>query len=86
MKALRSGAAVIMRTVADDAAWVAKLQATIEWLKQRETAVQAGAGGQEVTGPDPAARGSGPAEAVVLSDAGLWWVGAWVDRDDPGGR
>jgi hypothetical protein len=44
VKALRSGAAVIMRTAADDAAWVTKLQAATEWLKKREAATQTGAG------------------------------------------
>jgi hypothetical protein len=38
VKALRSGAAVIMRTAGDDAAWVVKLQAAMERLKQREAA------------------------------------------------
>jgi hypothetical protein len=38
MKALRSGTALMMRTAADTAAWVAKCQATTEWLKLREVA------------------------------------------------
>jgi hypothetical protein len=71
VKALRSGAAVIMRTATDDAAWVMRLQATTERLKQREAATQAGVGAQEVTGPDPAAQGLGPTETVVPSGAGL---------------
>jgi hypothetical protein len=71
VKALRSGAAVIMRTAADDAAWVMRLQATMERLKQREAAAQARAGAQEVTGPDPATQGLGSTETVVPSGARL---------------
>jgi hypothetical protein len=61
----------MMRTAADNAAWVMKFQATIEQLKQWEAAAQTGASAQEVTGSDPATRGSRPVEAVVPSDAGL---------------
>jgi hypothetical protein len=43
VKVLRSGAVVMMRTAADDAAWVAKCQAAMERLKLREAAAQAGA-------------------------------------------
>jgi hypothetical protein len=38
VKALRSGTAIIMRTAADTAAWVTRLQDATEWLKQREAA------------------------------------------------
>jgi hypothetical protein len=38
VKALRSGAAVIMWMVADTADWVAKYQATVERLRLREAA------------------------------------------------
>jgi hypothetical protein len=43
VKALRSGAALMMQTAADAAAWVAKYQATAERLKLREAAAQSGA-------------------------------------------
>jgi hypothetical protein len=65
----------MMRTAADDAAWVAKYQAVAERLRLREAAAQTGASAQEVIGSDPAARGSGPAEAVP-GDAGLEVPGA----------
>jgi hypothetical protein len=70
MKALRSGVVVIMRTAADDAAWVAKCQAATERLRLREAAAQAGVTAQAVTGSNPTARGLGPVKAV-LGDAGL---------------
>jgi hypothetical protein len=70
VKALRSGTALMMRTAADDAAWIAKCQAMMEQLKLWEAAAQTGASALEVTGSDPTARWSGPAEAVP-SDAGL---------------
>jgi hypothetical protein len=82
VKVLWSGTAVIMRTVANDAAWVTKLQATTEWLNQREAVAQVGVGAQEVTGSDPAARGSGPTEAVVPSGARLDVPG--IGRSEPG--
>jgi hypothetical protein len=59
-----------MRTAADDAAWVAKYQATTERLKLREAAAQTVASAQEVTGSGSVARVSGTAEAVP-GDAGL---------------
>jgi hypothetical protein len=65
VKALRSGVALIMRTAAGDVAWVARLQAAMERLKQREVAAQ------EVTGSDPTAQGLGPTVAVVPSGAGV---------------
>jgi hypothetical protein len=43
VKALKSGAALIMWTPADNAAWVAKYQATTERLKTKEAAAKAGA-------------------------------------------
>jgi hypothetical protein len=42
IKALKSGAALMMRTPADDAAWVVRYQTTTEWLKTREAAAKAG--------------------------------------------
>jgi hypothetical protein len=65
----------MMRTAADDTAWVAKYQAAAERLRLREAAAKAGASAQEVTGSGPAARESGPAEAVP-GDAGLEVPGA----------
>jgi hypothetical protein len=38
VKALKSGAAVMMWTAADDTAWVTKCQAAMEQLKLREAA------------------------------------------------
>jgi hypothetical protein len=70
IKALRSGTAQMMRTAADDAAWVAKCQAVTERLRLREAAAKAGSSAQEVTGSGVTVRGSGPAEAVP-GDAGL---------------
>jgi hypothetical protein len=54
VKMLRSGTAVIMRTVADDVAWVMRLHAAMEHLKQQEAAAQAGMGTQEAASSDPA--------------------------------
>jgi hypothetical protein len=70
VKALRSSATIIMRTVADDIAWVARLQAAMERLKQLEVAAQTGTGAQEAAGSDPAARGSEPSEVVAPSASG----------------
>jgi hypothetical protein len=74
-KALRSGAALMMRTVADAAAWVAKCQAAMERLRLREAAAKVGASTQEVTGSGVATRGSGSAE-VVSGNTGLEVPGA----------
>jgi hypothetical protein len=60
---------------ADTVAWVAKYQAAVERLRLQEAAAQTGAIAQEVSGSDPATRGSGPAEAVS-GDAGLEVPGA----------
>jgi hypothetical protein len=49
VKALKSGAALMMRTPADDAAWVTKYQAATERLKTKEATAKAGASAQEVT-------------------------------------
>jgi hypothetical protein len=70
IKVLRSGAALMMRTAVDDAAWVVKYQAAAEWLRLREVATKAGASAQEVTGSGVTVQGSRPAE-VVLGDARL---------------
>jgi hypothetical protein len=43
IKGLRSGAALMMRTPAEDAAWVARCQATTERLRLREAAAKVGA-------------------------------------------
>jgi hypothetical protein len=42
IKALKASAGLMMRTSADDAAWVAKCHATIEWLKAKEATAKAG--------------------------------------------
>jgi hypothetical protein len=65
VKALKSGAALMMRMLADDAAWVARYQATTEWLKTRELAAKAGASAQEVAGPSDATWEPEPVEAVL---------------------
>jgi hypothetical protein len=65
----------MMQTATDAAAWVANYQAMVERLKLREAAAQTWAGTLEVTGSDPAVRGSGPAKAVP-GDAGLEVPGA----------
>jgi hypothetical protein len=71
VKALRSSAAVIIRTAADDAAWVVECRAATEWLKQREAAAQAATGALEAVGSVPAAQGSEPSEVAAPSAAGL---------------
>jgi hypothetical protein len=43
IKAIKSGAALMMRTATVDATWVAKYQATMERLKTKEAAAKAGA-------------------------------------------
>jgi hypothetical protein len=55
MKALRSGAALMIWPPPAAAAWVAKYQAAAERLRLREAAAKAGASAQEVTGSGPAA-------------------------------
>jgi hypothetical protein len=46
-KALKAGAALRMRMLADNAAWIARYQAATERLKAKESAVQAGASAEE---------------------------------------
>jgi hypothetical protein len=57
VKALKSGAALMMPTPANDAAWVTRYQATTERLRTREAAAKAGVSAQEVADPGDA-RGS----------------------------
>jgi hypothetical protein len=64
VKALKLGAALMMRTSADDAAWVTRYQAVTERLRTREAAAKVGASTQEVAGPGDAVRESEPVEAV----------------------
>jgi hypothetical protein len=70
VKALRSSAAIIMWTAADDIVWVKRLQAATERLRQREAAAQVGVGAQEATGSDPTAQGSGPSEVAAPNTGG----------------
>jgi hypothetical protein len=42
-KALKAGAALMMRTPADATAWVARYQSVIERLKAKESVVKTGA-------------------------------------------
>jgi hypothetical protein len=70
VKALWSGAAIILRTAADAAAWVTKCQAMTERLRQWEMAAQVGTGALEAAGSDPAAQGSEPLKVVAPSTGG----------------
>jgi hypothetical protein len=65
IKALKSGAALMMRMPADDAAWVTKYQAATEWLKTKEAAAKAGASAQEVARAGDATREPEPVEAAL---------------------
>jgi hypothetical protein len=49
-KALKAGAALMMRMPADDAAWVKRCHAVMERLKAKEAIVKAGASTQEGIG------------------------------------
>jgi hypothetical protein len=64
VKALKSGAALIMRTPADDVAWVARYQAATEWLKPKEAATKVGVSAQEVAGVGDAMWEPEPVEAA----------------------
>jgi hypothetical protein len=64
VKALKSGAALMMRTPADDTASVVRYQAATEWLRTREAAAKAGASAQEVASPGDTTRELEPVEAV----------------------
>jgi hypothetical protein len=65
VKALKSGAAMMMRTPTDEAAWVMRYQATTEWLRTREATAKAGASAQEVAGLGDAPRESELIEAAL---------------------
>jgi hypothetical protein len=67
VKALKAGAALMMRTLTDDAAWVTKCQATVERLKAKEVATKAGASAQEGTRVGDAAWGPEQVEAALGS-------------------
>jgi hypothetical protein len=64
VKALKSGAALIMRMSADAAAWVTKYQATMDWLKTKDATAKAGASTQEVTKVGDVVRELEPIEAA----------------------
>jgi hypothetical protein len=64
VKALKSGAALMMRTPTDDVTWVARYQAAMERLRTREATAKAGVSTQEVAGPGDATREPEPVEAV----------------------
>jgi hypothetical protein len=64
IKALKSGAALMMQTPTDDAAWVAKYQAATEQLKTKEATAKAGLSAQEVARFGDAAREPEPVEAA----------------------
>jgi hypothetical protein len=64
VKVLKSGAALMMRTPANNAAWVAKYQATMERLKTKEAAAKAGASAQEVARVGDATREPETVEAA----------------------
>jgi hypothetical protein len=64
IKALKSGAALMMRTPADDAAWVVRYEAATERIKMKEAAAKAGASAQEVARLGDATREPEPIEAA----------------------
>jgi hypothetical protein len=64
VKALKSGAALMMRMPADDTAWVAKYEAATEWLKTKEAVAKAGASAQEVARVGDAAQEPEPVKAA----------------------
>jgi hypothetical protein len=64
IKVLKSGAAMMMRTRADYAAWVARYQAATERLKTKEATAKAVASAQEVAGVSDATREPEPVEAA----------------------
>jgi hypothetical protein len=64
IKALKSGAALMMRMPADDVAWVVRYQAAMERLRTKEAAAKAGASAQEVAGFDDATREPEPIDAA----------------------
>jgi hypothetical protein len=64
VKALKSGATLMMQTPADDATWVAKYQASTKRLKMKEAATKAGASAQEVARVGDAAREPESVEAA----------------------
>jgi hypothetical protein len=55
-KALKAGAILMMRTLADDVAWVTKFQVAMEWLKAKEAIIKAGMSAWEGTEAGDAAR------------------------------
>jgi hypothetical protein len=67
----------MMRTPANDAAWVTRYQAATKWLKTKEAATKAGASAQEVTELGDTARELEPVEAAP--------VGARLDVPGVGG-
>jgi hypothetical protein len=67
IKALKAGAGLMMRTPADDAAWVAKCYATTERLKVKEATAKAGASAQEGAGIGEPVRGPKQVEAAPSS-------------------
>lgn len=81
VKALKSGAALMMLTPTDDAAWVMRYQVATERLRTREATAKVGASAQEVAGLGDAPWESGPIEAA-LGDARLDVPG--VGGSEPG--
>jgi hypothetical protein len=64
VKALKSGAALMMWMPTDDAAWVMRYQAAMEQLRMREATAKVGASAQEVAGLGDATRELEPIEAA----------------------
>jgi hypothetical protein len=64
VKALKSGAALIMWTPTDAATWVTKYQAALERLKTKVATAKAGASAQEVTRVGDVVRETEPVEAA----------------------
>jgi hypothetical protein len=67
VKALKAGAGLMMRTPADDVAWVAKFHAATERLKLKEAATKAGASAQEGARVDKSTRGPEQVEVALSS-------------------
>jgi hypothetical protein len=64
VKALKASAGLMMQTLIDAAAWVAKCHAAMERLKAKEVAAKAGASAQEGAGVGKSTRGPEQVEAA----------------------
>jgi hypothetical protein len=71
-KVLKAGTALMMWTLADNAAWVTKYKAVTERLKAKEAAVKAGASAERGTGVRDAAQQSKPVEVAPGATRLCW--------------